>query len=162
MLQFIREYAAFNLWANQRICSVVEKMSDEQFNREVTSSFPSIRKTLLHVWGANEIWLKRIEGVSLKAMPTENFGGGKKDIIDGFIASSQKLKELSEQQNENSILVTIEYSTLKGESFTSPLYQILAHVCNHATYHRGQIVTMFRQVGLNEIPSTDLSFFYRQ
>ena len=162
MTQFFHEYAAFNLWASQRICSVLEKISDEQFEREVMSSFPSIRKTTLHVWGANQVWIKRTEGISLRSMPTENFNGTRMDILNGFIESCQRLIEVCESQSEESLLGELKYSNLKGENFSSSLYHIFAHVFNHATYHRGQLVTMLRQVGVIEIPSTDFTTFYRE
>jgi uncharacterized damage-inducible protein DinB len=162
MQNFIREYAAFNLWANERICSVTEELTDEQMTQEIPSSFSSIQKTLLHIWDAQLIWINRIEGVSLKEFPSKNFSGTKKGIIDGLLSSSQKLKDLANSNDEEVLTSIKKYATLKGAIVTSALYQVFAHVCNHGTYHRGQLVTMLRQVGVTEIPSTDLIYFYRE
>lgn len=161
MKKFIEEYAAFNVWANDRICSAMESLSDEQMNHEIVSSFSSIRKTVLHLWGAQEVWIRRVEGFSPAALPTENFQGTNQEMMDGIRQSSYRLKELAEATAEDSLLEIKKYSTLKGGIVTSSLYQVFAHVFNHSTYHRGQLVTMLRQVGVAEIPPTDLIFFYR-
>ena len=162
MQSFISEYAAFNLWANERICSVVDKLTDDQMMQEIPSSFSSIQKTLLHIWDAQLIWINRIEGVSLREFPSKNFSGTKKDVIDGLLSTSQKLKDLANSNDEEALTSIKKYATLKGGIVTSALYQVFAHVCNHGTYHRGQLVTMLRQVGVTEIPSTDLIYFYRE
>jgi uncharacterized damage-inducible protein DinB len=162
MKHFIREYGVFNLWANQRICSVVEKLSDDQLNKEIVSSFPSIQKTLLHVWDAQVVWIMRVEGISLKEFPSVYFKGTRNDAIHGLLLTSQKLKELVHEIDEASLLDDREFTTMKGVQMKSALYQIFTHVFNHGTYHRGQLVTMLRQVGVTEIPTTDLIAFYRE
>ncbi|HEY0810552.1 MAG TPA: DinB family protein, partial [Longimicrobiales bacterium] len=55
----------------------------------------------------------------------------------------------------------VSYRNFKGESHANPLWQLLRHLVNHSTYHRGQVTTMLRQVG-HEPVSTDLVLFYRQ
>jgi uncharacterized damage-inducible protein DinB len=50
---------------------------------------------------------------------------------------------------------------MAGQPFAQPLWQMLQHVANHSTYHRGQIATMLRQLG-TKATSTDLIAFYRE
>ena len=161
MQKFIKEYAAFNLWANQRICSVADKLSEAQFTMEIPSSFSSIQKTLLHIWDSQVIWIKRMEGTSLGTFPSDKFSGTKQDILEGLISSSVTLDELANATDEEAMNEPIQYATLKGDRMSSMRYRIYSHVINHGSYHRGQLVTMFRQVGVTEPPSTDLIFFYR-
>lgn len=161
MKKFITEYAAYNLWANEHICTVVSVLSDEQFNQVMESSFATIRETMLHVWGAQELWARRIEGVSPTAMPTDGFQGSKQEVIDGLLSASRKMVALAEAADEETLTEVKKYATLKGGIVTSSLYQVFAHVFNHSTYHRGQLVTMFRQAGVIQIPATDLIFYYR-
>ncbi len=162
MKKFIREYAAYNLWANEKICSVISSLNDEQLSREIVSSFPSIKKTLLHVWGAQVIWIRRLEGVSTATFPTQDFTGTKEEMFEGMISSSAKLKEMTDGFTKGDLKEVKKYSTLKGGIVTSARYQVLAHVFNHSTYHRGQLVTMLRQTGVSELATMDLIFFYRQ
>src|SRR5262249_19734082 len=56
---------------------------------------------------------------------------------------------------------SVEYNALDGSPHCTPLWQIFLHVVNHATLHRGQVMAMFRQVGVKP-PVTDLIFFYRE
>ena len=162
MKQFISEYASFNIWANERICSVVEKVSEEQLSKEIISSFPSIKQTLLHLWDAQLIWIRRLEGISPTSFPSQNFSGTRQDIIEGIISTSNKLKDLADNLDEELFHHVRKYSTLRGGIVTSATYQVFAHVFNHSTYHRGQLVTMLRQAGVSEIPQTDLIYFYRE
>jgi uncharacterized damage-inducible protein DinB len=162
MKKFITEYAAFNTWANERLCEVAAKLNDEQMNQEINSSFSSIKKTLLHIWDAQLIWIKRLEGVSLSSFPSQSFTGSDADLIAGILETSKQLQALAESFDEDALNMVRKYSTLKGGIVTSATYQVLSHVINHSTYHRGQLVTMLRQAGVTEIPSTDLIYFYRE
>ena len=54
----------------------------------------------------------------------------------------------------------IDYRSTRGDAFTTPLWQQLQHVVNHSSYHRGQVVTLLRQLGVDPI-GTDLIAFYR-
>ncbi len=161
MKKFILEYTAFNVWANERICSVAEKLSNEEMNQEIISSFPSIKKTLLHIWDAQLIWLKRLQGISLDAFPSQSFTGTNTELITGIIETSKQLHELAESFDDATLESVRKYATLKGGIVTSATYQVLAHVVNHGTYHRGQLITMLRQCGVTEIPQLDLIYFYR-
>jgi uncharacterized damage-inducible protein DinB len=161
MKKLIEEYTGYNHWANQRLVTVLEKLSDEMLEKEISSSFSSIKKTLLHVIGAQEIWIRRMEGVSPGAFPTDGFSGTVRDLLDLLLAGSLRLKQLAQAADEAQLLAEKKYATLKGGIVTSTLYQVLAHVVNHGTYHRGQLVTLFRQVGVTDIPAFDLIFFYR-
>lgn len=162
MKKLIGEYASYNVWANKRICSVIDSLSDEKFQREVVSSFPSIQKTLLHMWVAQLIWIKRFEGLSLSVSSSEEFQGTREDIVNGFISTSKKLEGMADAFTKEDLRQIRKYTTLKSGSAISAQYQMLIHVFNHNTYHRGQLVTMLRQVGITELPQTDLIFFFRQ
>jgi uncharacterized damage-inducible protein DinB len=60
-----QKHLSFNLWANGKFVEILKTVDENIFEQEVISSFPSLRKTVLHIWDAEFIWLKRIEGVSL-------------------------------------------------------------------------------------------------
>ena len=159
MKKFIRQYAAFNVWANERISGAIDKLTDEQFNQPLKSSFPTIRETLIHVLQAQDIWLERFKGTSPTSWP--EFTGTKDELIMGLLKSSKAVEEKAKGYNKKKLKEEVHYTTLKGISGESEIYQMLAHVINHGTYHRGQLVTMLRNVGVTEIPATDLIAFFR-
>lgn len=162
MKKLIRDYAAFNTWANDRICSEVILLTEEEFLLEMKSSFKNIRETLLHIWDAQDIWLERFDGTSPSKWPSASFNGSKIELIDGLMASSEALEARAYEYDKQQLKKKVNYTTMKGNNGTSPLYQMLLHVVNHGTYHRGQLVTMLREVGKTEIPATDLIAFYRE
>jgi uncharacterized damage-inducible protein DinB len=64
--------------------------------------------------------------------------------------------------SEEELQAGVNYTTMKGNSGNAPRYQMFMHVINHGTYHRGQLITMLRLVGLSELPASDLIAYYRE
>ena len=58
----------YNQWANAAVLKTVATLSAEQFDQKLGGSFPSVRETLVHIMGAEWIWLKRWKGVSPPAL----------------------------------------------------------------------------------------------
>ena len=69
MAYSISKHLMYNTWANTKIVEVLRDVNDEIFFRENKSSFSSIGITVLHIWGAQHVWFKRMEGISLTAFP---------------------------------------------------------------------------------------------
>lgn len=61
MKEILQQYAQYNLWVNKRIIEALQKLSEENIDKEITSSFSSVRKTVYHVWSAEYIWLQRLQ-----------------------------------------------------------------------------------------------------
>ncbi|MGB3075794.1 MAG: DinB family protein, partial [Chitinophagales bacterium] len=94
--------------------------------------------------------------------PKVPFAGTKEELTAGLMASSKALEAKAISYDKKQLNQEVSYKTLKGITGISPVYQILMHVSNHGTYHRGQLVTMLREAGKTEIPATDLIAFYRE
>ena len=156
----IRRLYDYNDWANDRMLEAIGGLTDEQYTREITSSFPSIRSTLGHIAGAEWIWLQRLHATSPGAPPVWAVDAPASRLADEMrsVASARRsfLMDLSEEQLSD----TLAYRNLKGEPFNSRLLDVLLHVVNHSTYHRGQLTTMLRQAGAVP-PGTDLIAFTR-
>jgi len=157
----VRILFQYNLWANRRLLDVCATLTNEQFTRSLVSSFSSVRDTFGHIYGAEWIWNERIQGRLPATLPAAN------DFPD--IASARaKLEEMDQQFADYASRITQEdldrvmhYKTMGGNEFSNPLWQTLQHLANHSTYHRGQIVTMLRQLGVKPV-STDMIGFYRE
>ncbi len=158
LLRFLYQY---NAWADRRLLDACTALSNEQFTRNLGSSFSSVRDTVVHLYGAEWVWNERFQGRS----PTSLLGGG------GFpdLASIRsKLEEMDQyyvdmvsKLTQQDLDRVIRYKSFAGDEFSNPLWQSLHQVSNHASYHRGQIVTMLRQLGVKPV-STDLIMFYRE
>jgi len=151
----------YNAWANRRMLDACAALPSEQFTRALGSSFPSIRDTLAHITAAEWIWNERWRGESPSAPPEWVKSAGGKALDERLSAIDRELLEFASRLSADDLSRPIAYRNLSGESSAQPLWQPLQHLANHSTYHRGQIVTMLRQVGA-QAPHTDLIIFYRE
>jgi len=152
---------AYNRWANARTLDAAARLTPGQFTRDLGNSFASVRDTLVHIYGAEWIWLERWKGESPAS------GMSAEDFPDVTVIAF-RWKELEAEQSafladlsDAELAQPLEYANLKGERFTSPLGRLMQHLINHSTYHRGQITTMLRQLGATPV-GTDLVTFLRE
>lgn len=156
----IRDLYAYHRWANGRVLDAVLALDAEAYGRGLVSSFPSIRETVVHALSAEWVWLRRWKGRSPTAMPV-----GWAEMPVDELAAAWSVVEAEQGHfvaglGSEDLDRVVEYRDMRGDAFAQPLWQLLRHVVNHATYHRGQIVTLLRQVGA-EPPSTDMVLFHR-
>ena len=152
---------SYNQWANRRVVGACEALTNEQFTRELGSSFASVRDTLAHIYGAEWIWLERFGGRSPKALPPVT------DFPD-LAAVRARLEEMDaallqyvEGLRAADLDRIVESTNFAGKPISGPLWSLLQHLANHSTYHRGQVTTMLRQLGAKAV-GTDLAGFYRE
>jgi uncharacterized damage-inducible protein DinB len=154
-VEFLNEY---NRWANARMLDAASKLSSEQFAADLKSSHQSVRDTLAHILAAEWIWLERWLGTSPKALL---------DPADFPTVDSLKSRWNEVEANYQAFIGTlsdeslekvITYTNTRGEVWKYPLAEMIQHVMNHSTYHRGQVTTMLRQLGA-EVTPLDLLVF---
>lgn len=160
--QYFKELAEFYLWATNIVCGWLEQIDDAQWNQEIISSFSSIQKTVLHIISAENTWLQRFNKAEKSVVLQNEFKGTKQEHINLWKKTSAEMKSFIESLNEDELNTNLDYKRANGEAYSMPFYQLIAHVVNHATYHRGQLVTMLRQTGCKNVSSTDLLEFYRK
>ena len=161
MLTEIKELFNYNTWANGRVFESVSHLSPEEFNRDLKSSFPSIRQTMLHFISAEWIWLSRWNGVSPSKAP-DNWDASTFDSLRSIWNEvNGDLTKFVNGLTEAVLTSEITYQNLKGDRYSNRMEHMLRHVVNHSTYHRGQITTMLRQLG-KEATSTDFILYIRE
>ncbi|MBL7741036.1 MAG: DinB family protein [Chitinophagaceae bacterium] len=153
--------ADFNIWANNIVCNWLEQLNEEQWSKEIVSSFSSVRETVLHIISAEKAWLERFEQKPVEWIQF-SYKGSKEEHIELWKKTSQKLRDYVAGFDESRLQTSLTYKRLNGEEKTTPFFVMFAHTFNHSTYHRGQLVTMIRQTGFTNIGSTDLLSFYRK
>ena len=151
----------YNRWANNRVFESVSALSIEQFTRDLGSSFKSVRDTFAHLYGAQWIWLERWHGRVPSGFPAPADFPDLETTRRKFTEIDSNLVDYAASLNADDIQRVIEFKSMAGTHFAQPLWQMLQHVANHSTYHRGQIATMLRQLG-SKATSTDLIAFYRE
>ena len=151
----------YNSWANLRQLEAADKLSDEQFVKTLGSSFSSLRDTMAHIFGAEGIWLARFQGHSPDAFPDAAEFPSVASLREKWREQDARLLHFVRGLRQEDLDRVIEYKTMNFGVYSNPMWQSLQHVVNHGSYHRGQITTMFRQLGAEPI-LTDLMHFYRQ
>ncbi len=162
MAHSLINHLSYNLWANERMGHLLMAQGDSILYTEQKSSFASIAKTVFHIWDAEVIWLTRIKGIALTDWPSKKFAGGKSEMLKGLINSSTELVQFIKEIDEPFQQEKLVYKNLKGESYENTMDEILFHVINHSTYHRGQIITLLRESGVAQMVSTDLINWFRE
>jgi uncharacterized damage-inducible protein DinB len=160
-IQELRTLLDYHYWARDRVLTALDPLTPEQYTRDLGSSFTSIQDTLGHVYSAEWAWHQRWTGASpTSQLPRETFPDVA-TVRTLWNKTETDVRGFLEGLGETGINRTFEYKTLAGDPGSSVFWHMLQHVVNHASYHRGQLTTMLRQVGLKAPESMDLIRFYR-
>ena len=162
MKTLLQQYAAYNTWANQKLAELVSTLPEELLQKEVVSSFSSIHLTLLHMWNSESVWWQRLKLQENINPPANSFKGDTGEIIQHLLQQNKMWEEWVNHSSEMILDHVFKYHNTKREPFKQPTYQMLMHVFNHGTYHRGQLVTILRQLGQTKIPQTDFIVWSRK
>src|SRR5438876_1161828 len=93
MKELLLQYTKYNLWANTKLLGFIESAMTKDtaiIDKEIPSSFNTLRKTLYHIWGAEQVWYKRLNGESLSHLPGSDFNGNFSEFKSQFLSQSQK------------------------------------------------------------------------
>ena len=164
-LQDIKRLFDYTVWANETAMEAADQLPDEDLCRDVGISHRSIFGTLTHMAGAEWIWLERWHGHSpAKAeawsMWTPDSCGDLATLNDRWSEVVERRAEFITALDDDRLAAELPFRLLSGDASSMPLIDQMQHVVNHATLHRGQVVGMIRQLGI-EPPATDLIFFLR-
>ncbi|MBI3458529.1 MAG: DinB family protein [Candidatus Rokubacteria bacterium] len=162
MREVLRPLVDFNYWANHRLLQAVEGLSPEPFVREAGRefSFPSLQGMLVHIMGAELLWLGRWRGVSAAFMeraedyPTVAVLRGRWAIVE------RDVRGFVDALTDADLSRVLEYRTTEGQPNRGPLWQMIQHLVNHGTHHRSEVATMLTRLG-HRPPATDLIVYYR-
>ena len=153
-------------WANSRALEAAATLSGEDLRREVNISHGSIFGTLMHMAGAEWIWLERWHGRSPAGK--EAWSLWTTASCPDLTTLNERRREVAERRSEfvskldeDQLNAELPFTLLSGDASSMRLEHQIQHVVNHATLHRGQIVGMIRQLGITP-PPTDLIFYVRR
>ena len=156
----VLEHVLYNRWATRRTLQSVAVLTPEERSRDLKSSYGWVQGTLTHIYQADRIWFARLQGeptaaLALFAPPAEweAFVQDWSAHLDRFVAWAEKLDDAGWHR-------VVAYRDSKGNPYETPVYQILLHLTNHNSYHRGQVTVFLRQLG-HAPASQDLIIYYR-
>lgn len=160
-LAYFRTLLDYHYWARDRMLAAVAVLDHNQYAQPVGGSFGSVRETLNHLYGAEVLWLKRWQGESPSAFPSA-MPDTLAALAQVWASQDAAMRAYLAPLQESDLQRVIAYRNLAGVAGESALWEMLAHVVNHATYHRGQVTTLLRLLGAPPPASTDLIAYYRQ
>jgi uncharacterized damage-inducible protein DinB len=151
----------YHYWARDRLLAAVATLPPEQFTEDRGNSFPSVRDTLAHLIGAEWVWCARWMGESPQFPPSTEYQE-LTDIRRAWVEQERKIRAVLQRLGPEDVSKLVEYTGFSGHCQSQPFWQMLQHLVNHGSYHRGQVTTMLRQLGAAPPKSLDLIAFYRE
>lgn len=152
------DYTLYNIWANKRIIENIKEHPDELMTQQADGSFPTLRDTILHLWMGEAGWLSRLTTNNWNTQKVDEFSGTNQELFDAWQKTSESFKEFTKQADLEKAIVFDQ----RGVEFSIPSREIIQTVCNHGSYHRGQLVVMMRQLGVERIVQTDYVEWVRE
>lgn len=156
----LRTLLDFNYWARDRMLESVAALSDELYAKPMGNSFSSVRDTIVHMYSAEWVWCSRWHGTS----PTSPIKVDEYPDLATLTAAwrdlEARIRAFLDGLGADGITRELDYKQMNGQEFRSPVWQMVQHVVNHGSYHRGQVATLLRQLGAKPA-GTDLIAFYR-
>ena len=151
----------FNYWARDRMLDSVSALAVDQYVKPMGNSFSSVRDTVVHIYSAEWVWCSRWHGTSPSSPINASDYPDLVGVTSAWRDLEQKIRAFVDGLDDARISDEIEYRLMNGQASRSPIWQMVQHVVNHGTYHRGQVATLLRQLGARPA-STDLITFHRE
>lgn len=151
------QLAAYNRWANARLCEAAMALPESDYRRDVGAFFKSLNGTLNHLLVADRIWMKRLTGEgehpdNLNAIIHED----RRELALARADEDVRIVRFVASLDEAALAGILKYATTSGKAFEQPRADILSHFFNHQTHHRGQAHTILSICTGKEPPSLDL------
>jgi uncharacterized damage-inducible protein DinB len=155
------ELFAYNAWANRKIFDAAAALPVEPYSRDLKSSHGGIHGTLAHIVWAEHLWLNRWLKKPNPAVPQGKDLHGAAEVRARWEEVEAERGAFLAQLGEAQMAETRSVKPSTGGEYLHTFSQMFHHTVDHSSYHRGQLVTMLRQLGVAP-PVTGLIFFYRR
>ena len=152
----------YHYWARDRMLAALEALPQALYEKPLGSSFGAIRDTAVHIYSAEWVWLERWYGVSPTIpLKVEDFPDVA-SLTAAWSALEARVRAYVAGLQGDRVNERVAYKSMAGVAGESSRWTMIQHVVNHASYHRGQVTTMVRQVGGGPPLSQDLIAYYRE
>ena len=158
--QSLQSHLQYHRWATHRVLTEVQRLDSERLVRNLHGSFASVYDTVVHLYQADMIWLERLQERPNGKREDYSSPGCMYDLSDAWLAVIDRTIAFAAALSESDWERSIAYKSMAGVSYESPLWQMVMHLVNHGTHHRGQVTSMMRTLG-EKPASLDLIGFYR-
>jgi uncharacterized damage-inducible protein DinB len=161
-IENFRQLADYNRWANLSIYGAALEMPEEQYRRPTGVFFGSLHGTLNHLLLADRIWLKRLTGTGEHPARLDTIlHDDRQELLRARLAEDARLQDVVGGYGAADLSRPVSYTTTSGRPSSQRLQDILLHLFNHQTHHRGQAHACCSIVTGREPPTLDLLAFQR-
>ena len=155
--------AAYNRWANLRLYDMAVALPDELYRKPIDVYFKSLHGTLNHILTADRIWMYRLERKGdhpdrLNAIIHDDIAS----LRTARLAEDHRIVSFVDNLDDADFEKQWEYQTLNGTPQRKYVREILAHMFNHQTHHRGQAHAALTVLGVSEPAPLDLLIMLNQ
>ena len=156
----VTTHLRYHQWATGRVLDETVPLPSEQLVKSLGASFGSVYGTLVHTYQADCIWRDRLAGRPTGQLADYEAPGCTYDLQKAWMDMLAEIVAWADGLSEGDWAREMSYTTLAGVPYRTPLWQMVLHVVNHGSHHRGQITNMLRQLGVKPA-NLDLIQFYR-
>ena len=155
----VAELYAYDRWANAQIMEASLALTEEQLHKPLGASYVSVFGTLRHILWGEWLWLRRWQALSKPYGPDPSTLTQLSVLRQHWSAFEQQQTAFLATLRDADLDRIVSYENPPGTPWSYSLRHMLQHVANHSTYHRGQVVTLLRQLGAHHRPTDFLVFF---
>jgi len=152
---YLQQLYDYTYWANRRYLAVAESLTEKQLRGRQGNSWGNIYSVLLHMLSSETVWLRRWQGDFPRAHLDPNDYPTLNAVREKWIQVEREMRSFMDRQTQESLLQEISYVNFAGKTFHVQLWEMLAHIPNHETHHRGELASMF---ALMKIPHPEEEF----
>lgn len=144
---YFRDMFDYMRWADREMIASARSVPDEAYYGDQGISFGSIHKLMVHCMAAQWIWLSRWRGEAPTRLESHEQYPTRGELEQRWPLVHAAVVDFLGLQTSASLARAVEYRNTNGEHFSLPLSDLMLHVLDHATYHRGQVASMIKRAG---------------
>ena len=156
---YLRQAYDYMYWATGRYFAVAEGLTADQLHQMHGQSWGDVHATLVHMMSSEWVWMQRWHGLSPKGHLDKAEYPTLAALKKRWGEIEAEMRAFIDQQTEESLQSALTYTNFRGETFKVPLWQMLAHIVNHETHHRGELASMYALMSVDHPEDEMIQYF---
>ena len=158
--ELLLAHTGYSAWATRQVLVACSGLTLEQLERGLGASHSSLLGTFRHIHDGERVWLVRLDEGDNARLPVEPAPARSFEfLVRSWPELWEGYRRWLEGASDAELSRDVSTTLPDGACFRAPRWQIVLHAINHSSFHRGQIITMLRAVGVQP-PNTDLTAYY--